>query len=284
MAQPKMIRARGDGIEIQLADWPGAGEPILAVHGLTANCRSFDLVAAGLEGAHRLLAMDLRGRGLSDKPAEGYSIEHHCRDIEALLAELGLDRITLMGHSLGAYIGLAMAARRPDLVARLILLDGGAQLSPEEWAKIAAGIKPSLDRLGRVFPSFAAYLELVKQAPYLKPWNQAMEDYFRYETETIEDGVRSRIRPEAIAEERENLLTLDPSAFYPQVTCPVLILRATEGMLAGDDLVLPEGPTAELKKALPQARVVDFEGTNHFSLVLAPNARRDSAILEFMAG
>ena len=76
MIQPTMLKAKGAGIQIQLAEWEGAGPPVLCLHGLTANCRCFDVAASVLAPMRRVLAMDLRGRGLSDKPDTGYSIDH----------------------------------------------------------------------------------------------------------------------------------------------------------------------------------------------------------------
>jgi pimeloyl-ACP methyl ester carboxylesterase len=73
--------------------------------------------------------MDLRGRGLSDKPPTGYSIEQHCHDVLALMNDLGLQRPVLMGHSLGAFISLVFSAQYPQRVDRLILVDGGGKLS-----------------------------------------------------------------------------------------------------------------------------------------------------------
>jgi len=110
MPEPKMIKAKGDGIQIQLAVWEGEGKPILCLHGITANCRSWDGLASVLAPHHRVMAMDLRGRGFSDKPASGYSIENHIRDILALLNDLHIERAVLMGHSLGAFIALAFVA------------------------------------------------------------------------------------------------------------------------------------------------------------------------------
>lgn len=69
-----MIKARGDGIQIQLAIWEGKGKEILCIHGITANCRFWDCLASALVPHHKIIAMDLRGRGLSDKPPTGYSI------------------------------------------------------------------------------------------------------------------------------------------------------------------------------------------------------------------
>jgi pimeloyl-ACP methyl ester carboxylesterase len=283
MMDPTMFQASGDGIKIHVAEWQGNRATVLCVHGLTANCRSFDAVADGLCPPHRVLAIDLRGRGLSDKPESGYSIAHHCRDLSAMAAELQLNRFYLMGHSLGAYIALTYAAQHPDQIEGLILLDGGASLTPEQWANISAGIKPSLDRLGKTFESFAAYVEQIRRAPFMQPWNETAENYFRYESEeTADGGRRSRIDPVHIEEERSNLVSLDPEALYPGISCPVLVLRATEPMITGDDFVLPEDALPGFLAALPQAKLINLNGLNHYSMVLQPSPERDRAILDFL--
>jgi len=282
MPKPIMIKAKGDGVKIQLAVWEGKGKQILCIHGLTANCRSWDLLASSLAPRHKVLAMDLRGRGLSDSPPSGYSVENHCRDILALMDDQNLERPVLMGHSLGAFISLVFAAKHPRRVDRLILVDGGGKLSDAQMAKVFAGIKPSLDRLGKVFPDFESYLALLKQAPFLQPWNSFFETYFRYEVEDVEGGVRSRVHPKHIEEEAGNLRKMDSSQFYKKVMTPTLILRATKGMLAEDDLVLPADVAEGMVREIPNARKVDLEGTHHYSILFQPNKMRDQALLGFL--
>jgi pimeloyl-ACP methyl ester carboxylesterase len=282
MTEPKMIKAKGDGIKIQLAVWEGKEKQILCIHGITANSRFWDCLASALAPHHRVIAVDLRGRGLSDKPPTGYSIEHHCKDILALMNDQGLERPVLMGHSLGAFISLVFAAQYPQKVDHLILVDGGGKLSETQMAKVFAGIKPSLDRLGQIFPSVEAYLSQMKQAPYLQPWNSYMEIYFRYEIEEAEGGVRSRVHPKHIEEEAQNLRKVDSRQFYQKVTSPTLILRATKGMLAEDDLLLPEDVAERMVREIPNAKRVDVEGTNHYSILFQPNKKRDQTILEFL--
>jgi pimeloyl-ACP methyl ester carboxylesterase len=277
-----MLKAKGDGINIQLAIWEGKGKQILCVHGITANSRFWDCLASVLSPHHKMIAIDLRGRGLSDKPPTGYSIENHCKDILALMSDQGLNRPVLMGHSLGAFISLVFAARFPKKIDRLILVDGGGKLSEDQMAKVFAGIKPSLDRLGQVFPSFKAYLSQMKQAPYLQPWNSYMETYFRYEVEKVEGGVRSRVDPEHINEEARNLGKVDSKKFYKRVKAPTLILRATRGMLAKDDLLLPEDVVQRMVREIPNVKRVDIEGANHYSILFQPNQKRDQAILQFL--
>jgi len=282
MTEPIMRKVTGDGITLQLAVWQGEGNQVLCVHGLTANCRCWDVIAASLVPENNILAMDLRGRGLSDKPSSGYSMQHHIRDIFCLLDDLKQERITLMGHSLGAFISLAFAANYPERSEEIILMDGGGQLTQDQWDNVTLAIKPSLERLGQVFPTFDAYVQIMKLAPFLQPWSQALEDYFQYESEAVEGGVRSRINPANIQEEVKNIQQEVPSKYYPKVTCPVLILRATNGILSNDDLVLPESAVDRMVSEIPDARRIDIKGTNHFSILLQPNETRDQAIREFL--
>ncbi len=283
MSQPEMPRAPGDGLELQLARWPGPGPALLAVHGLTANCRCWDTMARELGGQRELLALDLRGRGRSDKPASGYSLEHHCADIDAMLDHLGHQRVGLMGHSLGAYISLAYAATRPQRVERLILMDGGAVLSPEQWARVGEGIAPSLERLDKMFASCEEMISLSRGAPFLQPWNQALEDYYSYDCQEAPGGVVSSTSLATTQQERANLNQVDVGGFYPRVSCPVLVLRATQGVLAPDQMVLPPDATANLLAALPQAELADMEGLNHFTIIFHPNAERKRAVEDFLA-
>jgi pimeloyl-ACP methyl ester carboxylesterase len=283
MSEPIMMKAKGDGIKIQLAVWEGKGKQILCIHGLTANCRFWDCLASALSPQHRVIAMDLRGRGLSDKPSEGYSIERHCKDVLALIDDLGLKRPVLMGHSLGAFISLVFSAKHPQRVDRLILVDGGGKLSEAQMARVFAGIKPSLDRLGKTFPSFEDYISQMKLAPYLQPWNSYMETYFHYEVEKVKGGLRSRVHPKHIEEEAKNLGKVDSRKFYQKVTSPTLILRATKGMLFEDDFVLPEDVAKRMVREMPNAKRFDVVGTNHYTILFEPNAVRDKTILQFLS-
>ena len=282
MALPIMKRVKGDGLKINLATWEGVGKPILCVHGITANCRCWDVLAAALAPEYRVLAMDLRGRGRSDKPSEGYALEYHLRDINCLLDDLGIDRAVIMGHSLGAFIGLAFAAENRDRVDRLILVDGGGDLSKEQMDKVFAGIKPALDRLGRVFPSADEYLDKMKEAPYIHPWSAAIETYYRYEIEEVEGGVKTNINPAHIQEEAANVRRLDCAPFYPEIKCKVLILRAPNGLFSLDDLLLPQDVIDKMMQEMPDVRRFDVEGTNHYGIVMQPHEARDQAIRKFV--
>ena len=282
MTDPVMKRTAGDGVEIAMAVWEAKGKAVFCLHGISASCRCWDNVAEALVPRHEVIAMDLRGRGLSEKPDSGYSISHHCRDIHAILKHEKFDQVVLLGHSLGALIGLEFAGRFPEAVDRLILMDGGGQLSNEQRKKVFAGIQPTLDRLGKIFPSTEAYLDLMKANPLLQPWTPMLETYYLYELEEADGGVRSCVKAEHIKEEAENLTGYDVTGFYSRIKCPVLILRAPEGMTTPDNILLPKEALERMLREIPDVRVIDLPGTNHYSIVMQQNELRDKTILDFL--
>lgn len=282
MKVPHMFKSKGSNIDMQLAQWGNGEDCILCVHGMTANCRCWDRLVPALSGHHRVLGVDLRGRGLSDKPTSGYSLEHHVQDLHKLVADLGLTRVTLLGHSLGAYISVAFSALYPDKVAKLILLDGGGQLPQQRWDSIEQVIKPSLERLEQVFPSFEAYTEPLKSAPIFQPWTDFHDIYFKYDTKSVDKGIRSRIDPLHIRQEIDDIRSKNFAAFYPDITCEVLILRATQGFLGEEDLLLPWNAVADMLKAIAGSQEIAVEGTNHFSILFDQHPARDKALASFL--
>lgn len=282
MTEPKMIQIIVDDVMINLAHWKGNGKPILAVHGITANCMCWDILANNLTPGFDFLAMDLRGRGRSDKPASGYSADHHVNDIVGILDELRIEKVNLMGHSLGAFITLAFAAKHPDRIDRIVLVDGGGDLSPEQFDNVFQGIKPALDRLTMTFPSADAYLEKMKSAPYMKPWNSVIENYYNYEIQVIAEGVKTNIAVDHIAEESGNVRKVDCRRYYSQISCNTLVLRADQGLLSQDDILLPVDVIDRMMAEIPNVKRYDVEGVNHYGIVFQPHPGRDKALKEFL--
>lgn len=283
MIEPEMRLFNGDNLKINAALWKGVGRSILCLHGITANCRCWDMMADSLAPEYQVIALDLRGRGLSGKPDSGYSPGHHIRDILSVMDDLGTPKVIVMGHSLGAFISLMLAALHPERVEKLILVDGGGDLNAAQMDSVFAGIKPALDRLTQIFPSEEAYLNRMKTAPYMQPWIPAIETYYTYEIEEVEEGIRTNINPQHILEEARNVRKIDCASLYGKVTCPVLILRATRGLFSQEDLLLPRDVIEKMVAAIPDARRFDVEGMNHYGIVFQPHEARDNVIREFLA-
>lgn len=100
------------------------GKPVLLlVHGGTASRRSWDLVTPALRTSYRVVAVDMRGHGQSPAPESGYSAVQLSADINRVIDELALKQVTVVGHSLGGMAAIFLAAHRPDVVNKLILLN-----------------------------------------------------------------------------------------------------------------------------------------------------------------
>jgi len=121
-----------DGLKLHYRDYAGDASrpPILCIPGLTRNARDFDGVANRLAGRWRLICIELRGRGESGyaKDSASYVPLTYIEDVEALIAELGLDRFVLFGTSLGGLITMLIAAKTPGRIAAALLNDIGPVL------------------------------------------------------------------------------------------------------------------------------------------------------------
>ena len=110
------------------ASQPG-GLPVLCLPGLTRNSRDFATLAGHLSARHEVLAADLRGRGLSawDPDSSHYQLSTYVQDVWSLLDSRGVERVLVVGTSLGALIGMVLATR-PDRIAGVVLNDAGPEL------------------------------------------------------------------------------------------------------------------------------------------------------------
>lgn len=171
MSNPEAPRAAADhSLTIETANgvvacsiWDAAAEgaerpPAVLIHGVNGSVVSWAGIVAAVAGRRPLVALDLRGRGAS--PAQGpWGVEAHGADVAAVLAGLAetldspapasLDPVTLVGHSFGAHVAAAAARLAPELVAELILVDGG----PPRRVPADGGAQAAIDgALGNILP------------------------------------------------------------------------------------------------------------------------------------
>src|SRR5437879_4275788 len=114
-----------DGVRLHYVEWKPDQErraPIFLLHGLSSNALFWERLAARLPG-RRLVALDQRSHGLSDRPPNGYGADVVVADAAYAIEQLGLGRTFVAGHSWGAAIALELAGTRPDLVAGLAFID-----------------------------------------------------------------------------------------------------------------------------------------------------------------
>jgi len=261
-----------NGIRLRYLEHAGDGPTLVLTHGLSANAHFFDgLVAAGLAPALHVLSFDLRGRGLSDRPEHGYSMEAHAADLLGALDALGLERVLLGGHSFGGLLTFYLAAEAPERIERAFVLDVPAEVD----AGVLDQIGPSLARLDQTYPSRAAYLEFVRALPYYSEgsWDDALSAFYDSELEDLPDGtVRSRCRPEQIREAVEGTLALDWPAVAARVECPTVLLRTVDPYgPPGSPPIMSEAGARRTLARLRDGRLLEVPG-NHVTFAFGDRA------------
>lgn len=271
-----------NGVSLAVHEWPARGPAIVAIHGLTSNHTVWYPIADVLEGRHRLLAYDLRGRGDSEKPPTGYSLGEHAADLLGLLDRLGLPRAIVMGHSLGAHIGVRFASLHPRRVEKLVLFDGGLDVR----AEILDSLAPAIGRLGVEFPSLDAFLGMLKGLPmFAGRWNDYLARHFTYDVEPGPGGgVRSKVAKHAIEEEVANLQRTRLWVWHHRVEAPTLLFRAPDGLLRADDCLMTQEEAEAMAHAIPDCRLVVVPDTNHYTVVLGENAVVTLELRAFLGG
>jgi pimeloyl-ACP methyl ester carboxylesterase len=275
---------QANGIQLHYADTPGGSPPLVLIHGLTANCRCFDVVADRLAPRLRVIAPDMRGRGASDKPAAGYTMADHAADVLGLLDALGLDQVVIGGHSFGGLLSLYLAANHAERVAKVVVIDAAISAASERTREL---IRPALARLERDYPSFEAYLDLLRQAPYYHgwPWDPAVEAYYQADVAMAADGsVRPRSRPEQIAAAADGVIAEPWRAHLARVACPVLLVHATGPYgPPGAPPIVSAAQAAETRALLADCTYVHVPG-NHMTMLYGASAQATAdAILAFAA-
>jgi pimeloyl-ACP methyl ester carboxylesterase len=273
--------ASANGIRLHLLDHPGGDPPIVLLPGITANLHNFDgLIDAGLAPRFRVVALDLRGRGLSDKPAQGYSIAEHAADVIGVMDTLKLDRVVLGGHSFGALLTAYIAARYPDRVSRCIFID--IALTPGD-PKVGEAIRPSLERLGRPVASFEEYIKQIQAAPYLQGrWDPIIEAYYRADVETREDGsVITRTKPEHIFQVALGVQAEDWPAIFASVKQPSIFFSGPMPVGGpGTPAVISADAARQAAGVLPDCRAFIEVPGNHWTMVYGEGARQIVAAVD----
>jgi len=256
-------------IKLHYIEYPAENKPLLILlHGLTANAHAFDgLVAKGLGNHFRLAMPDLRGRGLSDKPAFKYSVADHARDILGLIEHLGGDRVLLGGHSYGAFLSTYIAVHYPEKVEKLIILDAAIEMNPNSLEMLG----PTLGRLDKTYPSFDAYLDEMKAAPQNTFWDESMVSYYHADVHFREDGTVNPYPNLANIIRVATGLGAEPwKETFGKVKQPALLINAVDDYTMEEPL-LPDFKAMETVAIMPDCKYVKVDG-NHQTMLYGPGA------------
>ena len=299
LTQQNFLSLGPDGFHrIAYTEWGDARNPhiVLCVHGLSRNSRDFDRLADGLEADHRVICMDVVGRGDSDWLADksGYSFSTYLSDaasliarvttpvagglLESLHARLGGTRpeakLDWVGTSMGGLIGMLLAAKPGSPIRRLVMNDVGPFVP---WDALIR-LKGRVGSESR-FASYDEVEDYVRRA--CESFGELDDAYWQHlvrQAAVREDDGSYRLRYDP-AISRGLPLHLDPEmpigpqfmrgvdlwATWEALRCPVLVLRGAESE------VLTRGTVEEMQKRKPDVKVVEFDGVGHAPALASRN-------------
>ncbi|ADK99643.1 alpha/beta fold hydrolase [Brevundimonas subvibrioides] len=274
-----------DGLSLFARDYPGADGPaklpVIAIHGLTRNSADFDAIAPLIaRGGRRVLALDVRGRGRSDRATDPmtYQPPVYAKDVLALLEQAGIARAVFLGTSMGGLITMALAALKTRVVAAAILNDIGPQVSPEGLARIAAYSGQPVET--PTWEAAAAYAKRINSVA-LPHYSDA--DWDAFARRTFREGTEGSPVLDYDPDIAVPIRAAGPKALAPNLwpyfrrlarKRPTLLIRGATSDLLGADIA------DRMKKAAPDMAYAEVPGVGHAPMLDEPEAK--AAIFEFL--
>ena len=282
--QPKPQRIPGaHGLSLQLFEWSDAGPPLLFLHGFGHGARIWDPFVPPLAKHYRVLALDARGHGDSDRdPEYRYSHAAVSRDLTEVIESLDLDPVVLVAHSMGGTASILYAARYPERVAQLVLVDAGPELSTQSRA--GRGVRRA--GVDRSFADAKAYrVVLARLHPRADP--AALEHWAEHGLRRRSDGRYEAkldpafLRPKS-ASDPANRRRFDRATWarqeeerlwrhLAQISCPTLVVRGEHS-----DMLSATTQERMVREGLPDGRAVTIPGAGHVVMLDAPEALREA--------
>jgi pimeloyl-ACP methyl ester carboxylesterase len=274
-----------DGLSLFARDYAGgdgtARLPVIAIHGLTRNSADFEHIAGLIaRSGRRVLAIDVRGRGRSDRASDAmtYQPPVYAKDVLALLEAAGIERAVFLGTSMGGLITMAVTALKSRVVAAAILNDIGPQVDPAGLARIASYSGKPVDT-----PTWAAAAAYVRDINAVAFPHYTDEDWQAFARRVFKDGT-----------EGTPVLDYDPDIAVPikaagtKALAPNLwpyfrrLARKRPTLLIrGETSDLLSAAIAEkMQKAAPAMRYAEVTGVGHAPMLDEPEAK--AAIFEFL--
>ena len=266
-----------DGV-LTVARWKAEGPRILLVQGISSSHMAWYDIANFLhDKGYDIIAPDLRGRGASSSVHGGYGLKAHENDLIQIINYFSGKSVTLVGHSMGAYIGVQFAVNFPEYLERLILVDGGIALprpmnvAPEAYLLKTLG--PALDRLSLEFDDKEAYFNFWRAHPsFTDPanWSESVEHFLDYDLESTESGrCKSRVPKDAVLKDGGDLMAPSMVTMIDKVKTPMLLLTAERGLLNQEKPMLPVVAVKEKVTLIKHLAWQEIARTNHYSITLS---------------
>ena len=253
------VRIQVGAIEMEYEEHGDGGRPFVLVHGFTGSRDDWREVLPRLAARGRTVAPDLRGHGGSSNPGESaaYSLERLVADVAGFLDALGIERIDLLGHSMGGMLALRLALDQPGRVASLVLMDTAAE-------PIAQGARRFFEVSAKIAreQGMAKLFEVARAAAERDP--NRPPSVQRYVERTGAEKFWARIRAKQLSMDPEAFATLGPMlADHEGVAARLGEVRCPTTVLVGEDDRAFLKPAEVLARGIPGARHVVIEGAAH---------------------
>jgi pimeloyl-ACP methyl ester carboxylesterase len=244
------------GNRLHVLEWSREGVPMVLLHGHGNEAHLWDDFVPSVTDYYRVLAVDQRGHGDSDWDAEGrYHPHDMCDDLERILAHFDIDRLVLIGFSMGGRVATCFAGRHPERLAGLVLVDIGPELDARGVIRIGQEIE---SQRAPVFTSVDEYARMLSlNYPAGRP--DALQRMARFALRQREDGLlelkmdpklRSDRPNDAAAKAAEEAFVQEQWDALAGVPCPTLVVRG-----AASDILSPEVADRMVDEVLPDGRL-----------------------------
>lgn len=246
-------------------EWGDAGNSrvVVCVHGVGRNGRDFDVLGEALAPTHRVLAVDMPGRGASEWLADpnDYVFPTYLTTLVALIARSGAQSVDWVGTSMGGLLGIVAAAQPKNPIARLVVNDVGPVVEPA-----------AIDRIRAYFgtnPDFASYAEIAQyvrtiSAPFgpltEEQWEHVVRTNVRHDSD---DRWRIGYDPGIAVPFRSSAAPPDLWPLWDRIRCPTLVLRGAESDL------LSVATAKEMARRGPKPAIVEFAHVGHAPMLLS---------------
>ena len=241
----------------------GSGPALLLIHGVGCNSKSWEPVHAKLAQRFTVIAPDLLGHGESDKPHADYSLPAFANGMRDLLAVLGIDRVTVVGHSFGGGVAMQFAYQYPELVERIVLVNAGGvskdvslalrlaamPMGAEALAMLRApGVMPAIRGFGRAVGAVLGSTRLGRDVTDVVEMLEGFQD---------PAGLAAFARTlRSVVDARGQFVTMLDRSYLVQ-SVPVQIIWGE------DDLIIPVDHAHTAHAAIPGSRMEIFEDSGH---------------------
>ena len=248
-----------EGVRVHYVE-AGRGEPVVLIHGLNASTFSFRYMIPDLAQHFRVVALDLKGFGYSERPAEGdFSLTAQAKLVEQTMARLGIERAAVIGHSMGGAVAMHLATLFPERVDKLVLVNSATDRELRRGLRLAPLIRPLLPAIAfltfhrRGFRRFELQSG-IHDPSYLTP--EILDEYIRW------SRMKGHLRGlGSFLVDRRSDGPLRPEA----ISAPTLVLWGEH------DRWLPPESGEELARLIPNAQLDLVPSSGHMPMEEQPD-------------